>query len=314
MPRDVRLEAGEGHQRAEVGGRLDHDRVAGIEQGEAGQRDALHAAAGDDQLVVLRPPALQVLLALEQVLADARDALARRVLERDARVVAEQPRHDLVEHLGRERGRAREPAAHRQHAGRGAGEDRGQLGGALVERALRERPRPVARLSTVDIDLEPQAALLSAVQRRDVLGPVREVVQRARPRAASPRASHPRRGRCARPPRARPRSARRARSRRRRRRRRRCRPGATSTPPQRDRLVQRGPRDGPARARDRAAREHRQPVAPQARDVAAEAVDDDAREPAPLRLGGEQLAEHGDAALAGHDHQHVAVRSPPRAR
>ena len=41
-----------------------------------------------------------------------------------------------------------------------------------------ENARVQSLVSTVDIDLEPQAALLSAVQRRDVLGPVGEVVQR----------------------------------------------------------------------------------------------------------------------------------------
>ena len=44
------------------------------------------------------------------------------------------------------------------------------------------------------------------------------------------------------------------------------------------------------------------------RDVAAVAVDDDAREAAPARLGGEQLAEHGEPVAVGGDHEHVARR------
>ena len=131
----------ERHQRAEVGRRLDGDAVARVEQRLAEQRDALHAAAGDRQLLRRGPPALEVLLAVEQVLAHARDALARRVLERDGRLVAQQPRDDLVEVAGRERLGIREAAGHRERARRRPGEDRRQLGGTPVLCAARELKR-----------------------------------------------------------------------------------------------------------------------------------------------------------------------------
>src|SRR5215213_1207976 len=144
-PGDLRVEAGEGHQRTEVRRRLDDDGVARVEQAQAGQCDALHAAARDDQLVELGPPPLRPLLALEQVLAHAGDALARRVLERHAGVVAQELRHDLVEQLGRERRRVGEAARDREHPGRAAGQDRRELRVAAVARAPGERARPRAR-------------------------------------------------------------------------------------------------------------------------------------------------------------------------
>ena len=134
----VRLGARERQQRAQVGRRLDGDRVARVHERPAREREALHPAARHDQLGALRPPPLELLLAVEQVLAHAREALARRVLERDGRVVADHAGGDLVEHAGRERGRVREPAGHRQHAGRAAREDRGQLRAVAVARAACE--------------------------------------------------------------------------------------------------------------------------------------------------------------------------------
>ena len=58
----------------------------------AGERDALHPAAGDDQLVDSGRAALEHLLAVDEILAQARDALTGRVLERHAGVVA----HELA--------------------------------------------------------------------------------------------------------------------------------------------------------------------------------------------------------------------------
>jgi hypothetical protein len=69
---------------------------------------------------------------------------------------------------------------------------------------------------------------------------------------------------------------------------------------------QRGPRRGRPRSRRRAAREHGQPDATQALQVAAEPVGDDPGEPAPAGLRGEQLAEHGARTAVRRDHEDVA--------
>ena len=71
--------------------------------------------------------ALRRLDAVDQVLADARDALAGRVLERDPGLVAHEPLGDLDQQLGRERRRVREPARHPERARRRPGQDRRQL-------------------------------------------------------------------------------------------------------------------------------------------------------------------------------------------
>ena len=96
------------------------------------------------------PAALGLLLAVGQVLADARDPLDRRVLQRHAGLVAQQPLDDVVEHGGRERLRVGEAAHRRQHAGRRAGQDRVELGAAaarvrLAKVKLIRRPRTPAR-------------------------------------------------------------------------------------------------------------------------------------------------------------------------
>ena len=101
---------------------------------------------------------------------------------------------------GRERRRVREPAGHRQHAGRAAGEDRGRArrrrAGACGGRRRREvRHRPGSA-----------SALVSpAVERRDVLVVVGEVVQRLAA-GLRRRGSRARRARSPRRSRARPRS------------------------------------------------------------------------------------------------------------
>ena len=141
-PGQRRLVALEGHDRAEVRRRLDGDAVTRVEQRAAEQVDALHAAAGDHQLVLGGRAALRRADARAQVLAHARQPFARPVLQRDARVVGEHARGDLGQDVGLEGRHVREPARHPQHAGRRPGEDRGQLGAPAVARAAREQLVP----------------------------------------------------------------------------------------------------------------------------------------------------------------------------
>ena len=271
---DLGLRGGEGHQRAEVARRLDHDRVAGVDQRGAHQRDALHPAAGDHQLAGVGPPPLRRLDAVEQVLAHAGQAGDRRVLHRHRRVVAQQPRGDRVELVRRERRRVGEAAGHRQHAGRAAGEDRRELLAAAQPGPPGEGVREVSHRPG-----RPSRLCLAAVERRDVLVVVGQAVQRLAARlggedralGAADRLG----GR-----RAPPRSAPPSRSAARRRRRRRSRPGRTAMPPNVDLLAGRGARDRRARARRGAAGEDRQPDRAQPAQVAAEAVADDPGEPA----------------------------------
>ena len=183
------------------------------------------------------------------------DPLARRVLQRDGGVVAHEPRRDLVELVGRERRRVGEAAGHREHAGRAAGEDRGQLVAAAQPRPAREGRREVSHPRERPARW-PRRGRAPRRARRGSSG-------RAAPRREpAPRGSRARRARSARPSPARPRSAARgaissavvvaehdvARATPRRRRRAIVAPGARA-------------RHGRAGPRRRAAREHRQPDA-----------------------------------------------------
>ena len=151
---------------------------------------------------------LQLLLAVDQVLAHARDALARGVLQRDPGLVAQQPRDDLVEVRGRERRRVGEAAGHRERAGR-----RRRRGSSPARRRRGSRPLGELKHRTPARSRSPRS------RRADVLGPVRELVQRALPGARVPEdralGAADRLGRSRAPPRSAP--ARRSRARRRRR-------------------------------------------------------------------------------------------------
>jgi hypothetical protein len=78
---DVRFEAAEGHDRAEVRRALDNDGVAAVEKGHAGQLERLDRAAGDQQFVVARPPALLSLEPLRNGAERAGQPSRRRILE-----------------------------------------------------------------------------------------------------------------------------------------------------------------------------------------------------------------------------------------
>ena len=143
----VGLVAAEGHDRAEVGRRLDDDHVARVEVGLGDQLHAVDAAAGDHQLAGARRPALERGEPAGDVVADAGDSLGRRVLQRDGRIGGDQPLRDLGERLRRERLRRGEPAGERDHVGRaGQGEDRGDLPAAERLRAPGDVGVPVVPL------------------------------------------------------------------------------------------------------------------------------------------------------------------------
>ena len=208
----------------------------------------------------LGPPALQLLLALDQVLAHARDPLARRVLQRDGRRPRARSRAAISSSssVGNVAGFGNPPVIESTPGGLPA-RIVGQLVAAAQARPAGERARrsqPSTRKASALASPRSSAATCSAWFVRSC--------------SASPRACAARIARSLRADRLRrspapPRSAAAGRSARRRRRRTRCRPGATSTPPQTIVRAGRGARHGRARARRRAAREHRQPDARAAR-------------------------------------------------
>ena len=230
---------------------------------------------------------------------------ARRVLQRDARrrraAAARRSRRARPSGTSPRSGSRRSSRARPAGCRRGSRSARRRRAGAS---GARTRPKS-------GIDPERQRARLAAVERRDVLGVVRQVVQRLAARlrgedralAARDRLGGLERGRD--PLRRRDQRRRRRRRTRRRRVTPRRRRSATVAP-------ERGPRDrrarraGSCRARTPAARRRRRP-----REVAAAAVDDDPGEPAPPRLGREQLAERRRAARRSR-RSPARRRAPPR--
>ena len=261
----------------------------------AHQRDALHPAAGDDQLAALRPPALQLLLAFDQVLAHARRS------PRTACTAARRrrPRARAARRSRRPRRSGTSPGwgSRRSWRARRAGCRRGS---SVSSSPPRRRVRRAKACAKSVIDAKGQRAGLAAVERGDMLVVVRQAVQRLAARlrgedralAAPDQLGGLQRRRRSAPPR---------RSAGRRRRRTRCRPGTTSTPPQT--IV------APGAARDTVVPERGvvprantgSPMRAQAAHVAAEPVGDDPGQPAPARLAGEQLAEDGARAAVGGD-------------
>ena len=296
--------APECHQRGEVGRRLDYDRVARIDQRLAHQRDALHPAARNDQLGRARD-AGPAAAPGGRPGTRARSAIPSQGVYCSATAASSRskPPGDLVELVGRERRRVREAARHRQHAGRAPGEDRRSA------RRRRQRASGARTRCAKSVAHRPGTPARSPRRGRARRRARRGWSGRAAPRREpAPRGS---RARCARsPPRSRapprfapavaisrPSSSPKTMS-----------PGRHLDTAARDRRPERGSRHRRARARRGAAREHRQPDLAQAAQVAAEAVGDDPGEPAPARLGREQLAEHGARPAVRRDHEHVTGR------
>ncbi len=114
---DLRLEPAEGLQGAQVGRRLDGDRVTPVEKGLAEQLQALDAAARDQQLVLVRPAALNLLEPAGDGVERAGQTACRRVLKRGRLAGLRELREQRGSALARKGLRIREAAGERDQVG-----------------------------------------------------------------------------------------------------------------------------------------------------------------------------------------------------